>query len=815
MLKNYLKIAFRSLIRSKVHSTINILGLGIGIACCILIVLYVKDEWTFDTFHSKANRIYRAWLMEDYGENEKFINTSTPFPLGQTLKENFQEIEHATYLHPVGAIVKLGDDQYSETITIVGGNFFEIFDFKVVKGSTEGALSNMASVILSKSFATKYFGDADPINKTISIQLANNFEEFSIKAVTEDVPINSSVQFDILISNLNDAKLFSNRTLTSSWFNVVPETYVLLNETADASTLVPKFKTLFKQLLGEDFEGTYDVNLQPLLDIHLNTDLPAGYAPVSNPRYSYILGGIAVLILLVACINFVTLSVGRSLKRAKEVGIRKVVGAERQHLIFQFIGEATIVTVISLLIGIVAAVIFLPLFNDLSGKKLILDVSQFTGLIAFSLVVIIGLFAGSYPAFVLSGFRPVAILKGSINVGSSKQNMRKVLVGIQLVLSIFLISSTLVMRNQLQFLQNKDLGFNKEQLMIMQLNVPGNLRFPEILKVGFEKLEQFKIELSKVPGVLQTFGASQDFGNGSWINIGYTDDQNNYKAFDLNVVDVDYIPGMEMELSMGRNFSKDNPSDQRRSIIVNEAFVKAYGWSDPLGKRIPGNNFDDHEVIGVVKDFNYNNLYTKVEPLVLVTNLEVVRSGIENIGVSSSIAPKLMTRLQPGNMSITIEEVKQVWNNLTGGEEFNYFFADQAMAAQYRNDQNLGKIISIATMLAILIGSLGLYALASLAMQNRQKEISVRKVMGATEQSLLVLLSKDYFYLIGASLLISIPITYFAMSSWLESFEYRVNIGWSVFAIAGIVSLVVAMMTISYQAIKTAWSQPAKTLKYE
>lgn len=815
MLKNYLKIAFRSLLRSKTHSIINILGLGIGIACCILIVLFVKDEWTFDTFHTKADRIYRVWAREDYGKDEVFFYTVTPFPMGPTLKDNFAEVEYQVRINNIGPQVKLGENLFSERVTIGGKDFFKVFDFDVEKGDTQTALEGANNVVITKRMAIKYFGENDPINKVLAIQLGDDFQDFAVKAVVKDVPTNSSIQFDILISDLNYPKLYSERALTSGWFNITPETYVLLRADANASQLERKIQPFMKTVLGPDFDAQYEVGLQPLTDIHLNTYYPAGIAPVSNPKYAGILAAIAMLILVVACINFVTLSVGRSIKRAKEVGIRKVVGAERKHVIFQFIGEAVIVTIISLLVGILLSYLSLSLFNDLSGKQLVIEANGFMLLVSLTTVLIIGLLAGSYPAFVLSGFRPVTILKGNITTGSSKQGLRKVLVGVQLVLAIFLISSTLVMRDQLEYLQNKDMGFNKEQLMAIQMNVPGNFRLTERIRKGFENVQPFKNELGKINGVAEVFAASHDFGNGTWTQVGFTDEGDSYRTFNLNVIDADYLPAMKIEMVEGRNFSEENLSDKRRSVIVNEALVKSYGMTDPVGKRLPGKNFEDHEIIGVVKDFNYASLYTSVEPLVLVMDVEVIAAGIENINIDNNPTPKLMVRLQPGNMNSTIDEVKRVWDKLTNGEEFAFTFVDDAMAAQYRADQNLGKIISIATILAMLIGGLGLYALASLAMQNRTKEISIRKVMGATEQSLLALLSKDYLYLVGGSLLLSVPMTYFIMTNWLQSFEYKVSISWQVFVFAGGISLVVAIVTISYQAIKTAWSQPAKTLKYE
>jgi putative ABC transport system permease protein len=310
-------------------------------------------------------------------------------------------------------------------------------------------------------------------------------------------------------------------------------------------------------------------------------------------------------------------------------------------------------------------------------------------------------------------------------------------------------------------------------------------------------------------------GSSHDFGNGGWTNIGYTDDNGTYRNFNMNVVDPDYFSLLKMEFAMGRNFDANNPSDSRRGLIVNEAFVKELGWQDAIGKRIPGKNFIDHEVIGVVKDFHYSSLYTRVQPLVIVIDPTIVLSGSENVNIDNSPIPKLLIRIRPGNMAATIDQVKSVWDKLSGGEEFAFAFVDQALAAQYRNDQNLSKIINIATLLAMVIGSLGLFGLASLSMQNKTKEISIRKVLGATEKSLLILLSKEYVLLVGVSLLASIPITWYLMAQWLQSFEYRISIGWTSFAVAGFISLIISLFTISYQTIKTTSAQPADTLKYE
>lgn len=816
MLKNYITIAFRSLVRSKVHSFINILGLGLGIASCLLIGLFIREEWTYDAFHTKADRIYRAWGHENWGENQDFKYSNTPFPLGPTLKENFVEVEEEVRYNPVGTILKAGEQQYTEQITIAGKSFFKVFDFPAVQGSLANALQRPTDAVLTRAAAERLFGTDNPIDKTIQIQLGQQFEEYSVKAVVENPPTNSSFQFSVIISDDNFSKIIDQKTLTSGWFNINPETYVLLRDGVHAEALCTKFPALFKTLLGDDFQRShYEMMLQPLRDIHLNTEVPAGYAPVSDPWYSYILAGVSILILVVACINFITLSVGRSIRRAREVGIRKVAGAYRNQLIAQFIGEAMLITLLALILGVALAYLNLPLFNNLAGKNLVLQADGFLMLAGGSLLVIIGLFAGSYPAFILAGFKPAVILKGNMKGISGKQGLRKLLVGIQLVLSIFLISSTLIMRNQLHYLQSKNLGFNKEQLMVVPLVVPPADGLSARVSKGFELAERYKLEISKLPGVAGVSASSHDFGNGSWVSVGYTDETKVYRTITMNVIDPEYIPVMDVTMASGRNFNAANGSDKSRGVIVNEAFVRELGWTDAVGKRMPGKNFNDHEIIGVVKDFNFESLYTEVTPLVLVMDPAIVMAGAENININNSPLPKLLVRLRAGTMQESIAKIQNIWESLSDRGEFKFSFVDQTLDKQYRSDQNLGNIIQAAAILAMLIGSMGLYGLASLAMQARTKEISIRKVLGASEQSLLVLLSREYLYLLGGALIVSVPITWYLMHDWLATFKYRVSIGASDFLLAGGLSLIVAVLAIGYETIRSARTQPAQTLKSE
>lgn len=812
MLTHYFTIALRSLWRTKAHTAINIIGLSLGIVCCLLIALFVIDEFSFDNFHRKGERIFRVYGKERVGGVDQ-INTLTPFQMGPALRDNLPEVEACVRFSKTRSQVKIGETHYSEVVTIVDKEMLDVFDFPLLKGDGKRALEHPTDVVLSESAARKYFGDTDPVGKAMSILQLDTFIEFTVTGVIK-IPANSSIHFSLLVPAQNLEKLYPQQRLTS-WFNVEPETYVLLKPGGE-NTATSKFPALFERLLGaEEFRNAhYGAGLQPLSEVHLSTDIPVGLAEVSNPKYSYILSAIALLILVIACINFVTLSVGRSLQRAKEVGVRKVVGAARSQLIFQFIGEAVLVTLISLFIGAVTSALLIPFFNDLTGKALVIHFDTATIGIALTLLLVIGLIAGSYPAFILSGFGPAAILKGGVK-GGSKQQFRRVLVGIQLALSVFLITSTLAMRDQISYLQNKDLGFNKAQLISLQINVPRGPGLNQRIATGFATAERLKAGIESIPDVVDVFAASHDFGSGAWMNVGFTDDHDTYRTFDVLIVDERYLSAMGIGMVQGRGFIAGDESDKRHSVIVNESFVKTFGWKHPIGERIPGKDFIEHEVVGVVKDFHYASLYAKVQPLAIVQNGAIISSGIENVNIDNTPVPKLMIRIAGGNVMATLEKIKSAWLQMTHGEEFAFAFADEAIAGQYRADQNLGKLVKIAAIIAIVIGSLGLYGLTSLTMQARVKEVGMRKVLGATERSLLMLLSKDFLKLALVSLLMSIPVTIYAMNSWLSGFEYRIKLGWQIFAMAGVLSLAIVFITISYQTVKAAWTKPVEVLKHE
>ncbi len=815
MLRNYIKIALRNLWRNKVHSTINIFGLSIGIASCILIMLFAKDELTFDKFHSKSDRIYRAWVLEDYGGEKIFFNAVTPYILVPTMTETFPEVENAIRYGVFTDLVRNGDKSFSENVNTADPGFFKIFDFKLIRGQTANVLEDQNNVVITASIAKKYFGNEDPIGKPLEIRFSNEYRNFNVTTVVEDPPANSSIRFGIIVSDLNNKLLFGQRTQIS-WTNVVVESYILLKEGVNVKNFESKIPSMIESVMGTEYvEDQYKIGLQPITDIHLNPDVPVGFAVVSDPKYVYILSVIAVLILVVGCINFMTLSIGRSVARAKEVGVRKVAGARRQQIIQQFMGEAILITLLGLIIGVVLAIVNLPLFNQLSGKTLTLDLNIFNVVSILGLTLLVGVIAGGYPAILLSGFKPISILKGNLNVGRGRQGLRKSMVTFQFVLSIFLIASTLIMQRQLNYLQNKNLGYDKEHMLVIQMNVPRQGGFLERIDNGFELTRQFINELEGESTILATAAASHTMGTGGWAGVSYTDNDNNYWAFTMNFVDADYIKTMGMEIITGRDFSKEIQADQRRSVIVNEAFVEQFGWDTPIGQKLPGNDFGDHEVIGVVKNFNFNSLHGVVPPLLMTIGKTAILMGINDFGVGTSIIPKLLVKTNGLDLQNSIARVKATWNKIIPNEEFDFTFMDQTIAAQYQQEQNLGKIVSIASILAIVIGSLGLLGLAALTMASKVKEISLRKILGASENTILMMLSKDYIYLVFIAVLVASPITYYLLDKWLESFEYRVLIGAEVFLIAGGIALLVALFTISFQTIKASITKPVDSLKYE
>ncbi len=812
MLLNYLKLTLRNIGKSKINFFINVFGLAIGLACCILVILFVKNEITYDRFHTQANQIFRPYMTE-LEEDQTRVNTVTPGPLGPLGLSEIPEIKEYVIIGQFTDLVKKGNEPIQERAFTASSSFFRVFSFKILDGSVEGIFEGPNDVVLTKSMATKYFGNDDPIGKTLSMHIGDDFRDMVVKAVTEDSPSNSSIQYNFLVSEENNKYLFPERMLRS-WFAMFSETYFLLEEGADQATVEAKFVPVMEEIFGErSAQRSYDIKLQPLTDIHLNTDLPAGIAQVSDPKYSYILASVAFVILLVACVNFMNLSIGLSISRAKEIGMRKVMGAEKRQLIFQFLSESMTLAVIGVSFGILLAFALLPTFNDLAGTSLTLDFSLMNVALLLGIMLLVGLGAGFYPALVLSSFKPLNILRGNASLGIGKQHLRKAMMILQFVFSIFLIATTLIMSRQLSFLSNKNLGFDKENLVIVQGASTGR-GIRDMIKKGMEQSELYRNQLISNPDITGVSVSSFTPGNGGWLQIGYRD-EGETRNFQVNIVKDGYVEVSGMELAAGRAFSRDIATDAQSAIVVNEAFVRDFGLENPVGKKIPGGQFGNHQIIGVVKDFNFESLHTQVVPVVLTMNADFIFSGAQEIGISSRPNPNYSVRIKPGKLSETIKYLETTWQRLYPGTPFDFEFLDERLAAQYEQEENLGEIITTAAVLAIIIGCLGLFALSKLSIESRSKEIGIRKVLGASYQTILYSFSKGYGVLIIIAFLIAIPLSFYLAKEWLTTFEYTIALNGLEFALAGLATMVIAIITLSFHSVKVARANPALTLRDE
>jgi putative ABC transport system permease protein len=802
---NYLKIGLRKLRAQKMYSLINIAGLAVAIAGCILIFLFVRQEWSYDNFHAAGDRIYRMALQENYSQQERFFNTVTPFPLGPKLKRDYSEVIDFARVVEGTSLVKRDDVSFFDRYHIVDPSLLEMFSFPLVKGDRARALRDPGSIVLTESAARKYFGSFDPIGRVLTLELGDRPRDFRVTAVAKDVPENSSIRFTMLIA-LEPIKDIWNPAGYQSWTNVNPETYIELAPGAKGSDLQPKLEAVSKLALGSHYKpGVYNLRVQPLRSIHLDKSYPSGIEPTSDPAYSYVLFGIGLLVLLVACINFITLSVGRAATRAREVGIRKVVGAARGQLMRQFWGEAVLIAFLALVLGLVLARLFLPTFRSLSGKALVLTLNLPTIGVLAAIMVVVGLLAGSYPALVLSGFRPVDVLKGKLKV-SRKAALQRALVVFQFVLSISLIACTLIMSRQLRYLRTKDLGFRGQQVVVLRTNRPRN--------EGVRILELLKNEAARRPDILGTAGAAYTFGEG-WTNIGFTSDSGLYRECYLNIVTPDYLTTMGMSVAEGRGFSGQVVSDIKTGILVNETLARQFGLEPAVGKPLPGRRFPAHTIVGVVKDFHFQSLHDPIRPLVLVLDPEIIRKGVENINSSSSGYLKIFVRIKPDNIPATLAGVRGLWDKVAPGLPFDYSFLDSDLDRQYHQDEQWGRIVRYSSLFAVLIACLGLFGLTSLVVTQRFKEIGIRKVLGSSVPGVVGLLSWDFIKLVVMSNLLAWPLAYYAMNRWLQGFAYRLDIGFGSFLLAAVVGAAIAQVTIGTLALRAALVNPVDVIHYE
>ncbi len=801
MFKNYLKIAIRNIIRHKGFSFINIAGLAIGMACCILIMLWISNEFSFDKFNQYKDRIYR--LCVDFEAGSHMVLPMTMPPAASLLIKEFPEVVNAARLEfPSHGSVKVNDEIFHETGVCHGDNsLFEIFSFPFLTGNSETALIEPYTVVITESVAERYFKKEDPIGKTLEI---NGKNEYTITGVIKDIPDNSHFRFNIMCSFKT---LYSqNRSVMENWFHIQFFTYLLLEEDADIAQFEKKLPQFVDKYMGNALKASgasLKFFLQPLSRIHLYSSFAGDIALQADIKYIYLFAGIAFFVLMIACVNFINLSTARSSVRSMEIGIRKTMGAARSRLIFQFLLESVVLSFFALLFALVLVEVLQSKFHFIFGKELNFNVLSsgvfFSGLIAFP--VFVGILAGSYPAFYLSDIKPVAILKQGFKTGSYRSYFRNVLVTFQFVVSIILIIATITIFYQIHFMKRKDPGFKKENVIIisginniLRENSLGILRqkflgIPEIVNLGCTSL---------VPG--------RGIQRAVMYPEGFPLDQPQMgeKLF----VDSHYIPTMGIELIAGRNFSEDFPADPEESVIINEAAAKEFGWSKPIGKTFSFRTSQEEDqkviklkVIGVVKDFHSASLHSKIEPLIFY--YDTSRVNFLTIKVASD------------NPSQTLDTIKQKWKEIAPDFLFNFFFLDESLDQKYRSEERIGNIALYFCLLTVFIGCLGLFGLTAFIIEQRTKEIGIRKVLGSSVGQIVSLLTLNFIKWVVVANVIAFPVAYFIMKKWLQNFAYRTEINLITFVVSGLFVLMIALLTICFQTIKSANANPVKALKYE
>lgn len=792
MLKSYLLIAWRNLVRNKVLSLINIAGLSIGLACCMLIVLYTKDEVSFDRFHAKKDQLYRltCHIIEKDGRQQKF--GIAHMIEGPSFKAAIPEIKEFTRVSEEDFIVKHGQETFNEKAIWADNNFFSVFSFPLVAGNADYVLKDIHSLVITDEMAMKYFGTKDAVGKTLEFNINNRFEPFTVTGIAKKTPQNSTIQFGMVLP----FKYYEEKDYSDGWLWLSYPTFFVMDANINQAQVGAKmqkvFETKAKDQIAEEAKrgsaGKFNWGVQPFLQMHMDTETKETMH-ASDPIYSYILGGIAIFILLIACINFINLAIAQSLKRSKEIGIRKVIGGQRKQLIRQFLGESFLLCAIAFLLAVVLAQLTLPLFNRLANKQLslgyLLDIKlvlSFTGLF-----IITALAAGFYPAMVLSGFNPVSTLYNRMHF-SGKNYLSKSLVVVQFALATFLIITTLFIYSQFNYLTLQDLGYNDKNLMELSVGQGRNQAL----------MNRFKEAFSRLPGI----AAVAPRMNGEWE----TNTRANGKEFSVRYehIDEDYLPALNIPLVAGRNFSKDFPADSAQSVLVNEAYVKAAGWKDAVGKNVDFLNGGPAQlkVVGVVKDYHYASLKEKISPQLFSASLQLPFG-------------KFMIRIHPASMQQTIAAIEKVYRELAPNRPFQYDFKDELNYAKYEAEQRWKQIITLSAILTIFISCIGLFGLTTLSVQKRTKEIGVRKVLGANTLQLSAMVSKNFVLLVLLAFLLAIPAAWFAVGKWLQNFAYRIDMHWWVFALAALITVVIALITVSFQSIKAAMANPVKTLRTE
>lgn len=812
MLRSYLKIAWRNLLKNKTFSLINIFGLAVGLACFILIALYVVDELSYERFYPDAARTYRVHSDIRFGgTNLDLAVCSDPF--GATLKKDYPEVEQFVrfYASDGRKFIKRGTETIIENrVAHVDSTYFDVFPRPILAGNPKTALNEPNTVAISESAAQKYFKTNDALGKTLEVGI-NEKTQYKVTAVYADMPANSHFRFDFLFSMDNVTDYTFGNYLSHNF-----QTYVRLREGADPRALEAKFPDLINRYIlpqaaqfmeiksMADFEKSGNklgYTLMPITDIHLHSDRMAELGVNGNIQYVYVFGIVALFLLTIACINFMNLSTARSANRAKEVGIRKVMGTERSTLMGQFMAESTLTSGLAFVFALLLAAIALPYFNELAAKEFKLATFFQSRYLPFllSLPFIVGILAGYYPAFFLSSFRPIEVLKSKLNAGSSKSNFRNALVTVQFSISLLLIIATVIVYKQLNYIQSKNLGFNKDQVLI--INATSGLQ---------DNKEAFKNEIKQMAGVKAAcYAGYLPVSNSSRSDNTFSKEaiMGAETGFNMQIwnVDYDYIPTLGMEMAKGRNFSREYGGDST-GIIINETAASMLGYPDPIGKKLYSSNGTSSEesfgytIVGVVKNFHYESMRENVGPLAMRLGFNRWETAFR---VNMSEAPNL------------IAQIESKWKQMAPGMPFRYQFLDEAFDEMYRAEQRIGKVALCFAFLTILIACLGLFGLVTYMTEQRTKEIGIRKVLGASVAGITTLLAKDFLRLVLLAVLIASPLAWYVMKQWLANFAFRINIEWWMFVGAGILAVLIAFLTIGWQSMRAALANPIKSLRSE
>ena len=812
MLQNYFKIAYRNLTRNKAFSFINILGLAVGLTTCILMISYIYSELGYDRQNKNAERIFRVAykaVKKVNPEDKSWASTSAPIAWG--LKTDMPEVEQSTRLLKFPSLDKMllkyehGSDRklfYESNGYYVDSTFFQIFSYDFIFGNAQTALNDPNSIVISEQISRKIFGSENPINKSITVGLPYGDFSYTVKGVFDDSKIKSHIPAHFFLSMRNGDVGTWVENQTNWATNNIFHTYVKLKEGTNAVNFEKKLQAFIDRRGGKDQKEMgilRQLFIQPVTDIYLHSDLDNEIAPNGNITYLYILGSIALFVLLIACINFMNLSTARSLKRAKEVGVRKVLGAEKKSLIYQFLGESTLMSCLALSLASIFSYLLLPLFNSLTQKNIALFEHPAMWLWIVVLTLGTGLLSGIYPAFYLSSFRPITVLKGKLLNNFSGAAIRKGLVVFQFVISICLILGVIVIQRQLQFMNDQQLGFNKNQQIILPLQSPGVVKNYEVLKT----------ELLKNPGVKRVTSGSTYPGISTVDDmIFYAEGKTVKDAIDIHLANVDneYFETLGLKLVSGRGFSKEFKADSN-NIVLNETALSQLGYplKTAIGRKIYFDFQGTHvtmQIIGIVRNFNFESLYNSIKPFAFNTLM-----GNKHSYVIANISTK--------NYAGILPEIESSWNKINPGTPFTYSFLDKDFQKNYEKDQRASGIVWGFTVIAILIACLGLFGLSAFAAEQRFKEIGVRKVLGASVFSIVGLLSKDFMRIVFVAIIIATPIGWYFMNKWLEGFAYRVPVSWWIFALTGILAIFIALFTVSFQAIRAAIGNQVKSLRSE